>query len=83
MTDARRQLGAIGEDAVARWYTTRGYDVVDRSGVGFVSTVAEADGRRFFRVDTTEPGNGNGGHEYGTTLPDSDKAAVVEYLKTF
>ena len=61
----------------------RGYDVVDRSGVGFVSTVAEADGRRFFRVDTTQPGNGNGGHQYGTALPDADKAAVVEYLKTF
>ena len=61
----------------------RGYDVIDRMGVGFVSTVAEADGRRFFRVDTTQPGNGNGGHEYGTGLPDADKAAIVEYLKTF
>ena len=29
------------------------------------------------------PGNGNGGHDYGTTLPESDKAAIVEYLKTF
>ena len=29
------------------------------------------------------PGNGNMGHEYGTTLPDADKAAIVEYLKTF
>jgi hypothetical protein len=23
------------------------------------------------------------GHEYGTTLSDADKAAIVEYLKTF
>ena len=33
-------------------------------------------------LDTTLPGNGNAGHEYGTTLPDSDKASLVEYLKT-
>ena len=32
------------------------------------------------------PGNGNAGHEgaaYGTTLPDADKWALLEYLKTF
>ena len=29
------------------------------------------------------PGNGNGGHVYGTTLPDADKRAIVEYMKTF
>ncbi|MDQ3621898.1 MAG: hypothetical protein M3463_05325 [Verrucomicrobiota bacterium] len=31
-------------------------------------------------------GNGNAGHEgeeYGTKLPDADKDAIVEYLKTF
>ena len=35
--------------------------------------------------DTTRrwPGNGNGGHVYGTTLPDADKQAIVEYLKRF
>jgi hypothetical protein len=27
------------------------------------------------------PGNGNGGHLYGTQLPDQDKDALVEYLK--
>ena len=52
-------------------------------GVGFVSNVAEANGRRFTRYDTSVPGNGNAGHDYGTTLPDADKAAIVEYLKTF
>ena len=55
----------------------------DQQGVGFVSTVAQADGRSYFRYDTTVPGNANGGHEYGTTLPDADKAAIVEYMKTF
>ena len=29
--DARRALGAAGEDAVARWYTAAGYEVVDRN----------------------------------------------------
>mgnify|MGYP001220049276 CR=1 FL=1 len=28
-------------------------------------------------------GNGNAGHLYGTMLPDSDKRALIEYLKTF
>ena len=46
----------------------RGYDVFDQARVGFVSNVAGADGRRFTRYDTSVPGNGNMGHEYGTTL---------------
>jgi hypothetical protein len=37
----------------------------------------------FFQYDTSVPGNGNGGHEYGTMLPAADKLAIVEYLKTF
>ena len=35
------------------------------------------------RYDTSVPGNGHGGHVYGTTLPDDDKRAIVEYMKTF
>jgi mono/diheme cytochrome c family protein len=61
----------------------RGYDVFDQAGVGFVSTVPSADGQTFFKYDTSIPGNGNGGHMYGTRLPDADKQALVEYLKTF
>jgi mono/diheme cytochrome c family protein len=61
----------------------RGYDVFDQQNVGFVANVPAADGRRFFRYDTAVPGNGNGGHVYGTTLPDEDKRAIVEYLKRF
>ena len=61
----------------------RGYDVYDRTRVGFVSNVPEAGGRRFFRYDTSVPGNSNSGHLYGTSLPDEDKRAMVEYLKTF
>ncbi len=61
----------------------RGYDVFDQERVGFVSTVPSANGQAFFRFDTTVPGNGNGGHLYGTTLSDGDKGALVEYMKTF
>jgi hypothetical protein len=61
----------------------RGYDVYDGLKVGFVSDVPKADGIRFSRYDTSVPGNGNGGHVYGTSLSDADKQAIVEYLKRF
>jgi len=64
----------------------RGNDVFDPQNVGFVSNVAEQDGHRFFAFDTTQRGNGNGGHEgpaYGTNLPAEEKRALIEYLKTF
>jgi mono/diheme cytochrome c family protein len=61
----------------------RGYDVFDQVNVGFVSSVAEADGRMFFRYDTAIPGNGNGGHVYGIKLTADEKRAIVEYMKTF
>jgi mono/diheme cytochrome c family protein len=35
-----------------------------------------------FKFDTTLPANSNGGHTYGTTLPDEQKWALIEYLKT-
>jgi hypothetical protein len=69
-----------------------GNDVYDYENVGFVHDAAEANGRRLFRLAVLDdegrwvPGNGNYGHEgpeYGTELPDEDKAALVEYLKTF
>ena len=61
----------------------RGYDVFDQEKVGFVSTV-QADGdQTFTRYDTLVPGNNNSGHDYGTTLPDDEKRAIVEYMKTF
>jgi mono/diheme cytochrome c family protein len=59
----------------------RGYDVVDQENVGFVATGADA-AAKGFRFDTTVRGNHNGGHAYGVDLPESDKRAVIEYLKT-
>jgi hypothetical protein len=61
----------------------RGNDVYDPVGVGFVANVPEANGDHFFKYDTSIPGNGNGGHLYGVTLPDADKRAIVEYMKKF
>jgi mono/diheme cytochrome c family protein len=61
----------------------RGDNVFDQVNVGFVSDVAEDHGQVFTGYDTRVPGNGNGGHVYGTTLDEGDKRAIVEYLKTF
>ena len=61
----------------------RGYDVYDQDNMGFVSTVAEEKGNAFFKLDTALPGNGNGGHNYGTELAVDEKDALIEYLKTF
>ena len=68
------------EDRPAAFY--RGYDVFDAENVGYVSTVAEADGKTFFPYDTRKPGNSNIGHLYGTDLSAQSKAALLEYLKT-
>ncbi|OCQ98832.1 hypothetical protein BCD64_22545 [Nostoc sp. MBR 210] len=59
----------------------RGYDVIDREKVGFVSTVAQENGKKYFKFDTTKPGNSNGGHVYGTELSPAEKDALVEYMK--
>ncbi len=59
----------------------RGYDVYDPVRVGFVTSGAEAE-RIGTRHDTGLKGGGNQGHAFGTGLPDADKEALVEYLKT-
>ncbi|MFP5506847.1 MAG: hypothetical protein ACLGH6_11670, partial [Gammaproteobacteria bacterium] len=59
----------------------RGYDVYDPDRVGFIVQGAAAE-RAGTHYDTTLRGNGNQGHEFGTALPDADKAALLEYLKT-
>ena len=59
----------------------RGYDVFDPQRVGFVSE-GEAARRLGTRMDVSEGGSGNQGHDFGTGLPAADKDALVEYLKT-
>jgi mono/diheme cytochrome c family protein len=59
-----------------------GNDVYDYDRVGFVSSGPHAE-RAGWRFDTAVRGNGNGGHVYGTNLTGDEKAALLEYLKTF
>jgi hypothetical protein len=53
----------------------RGCSSLDPSRVGWSCTSG-------FRFQTHLPGNGNGGHLYGTQLPDDERWALVEYMKT-
>lgn len=59
----------------------RGCDIYDPVNVGFLTSgpIAEEEG---FKLDTSLKGNGNGGHVYGTELPEQEKAALIEYLKS-
>jgi hypothetical protein len=56
--------------SVGRW-------TYDPKRVGYVS-----DGPLPWVHDTTLTGNHNSGHEYGTALPEDDRLALLEYLKT-
>ncbi len=64
----------------------RGNDLYDRDNMGFVSSMLKENGQDscgpYFLYDTSKPGNGNGGHLYGTDLREADKQALIEYLKT-
>jgi hypothetical protein len=58
----------------------RGFDLYDGVKMGFVASGADAE-RMGTLYDTSLPGNGNGGHLHGTSLPTESKRALVEYLK--
>ena len=60
----------------------RGNDVYDQEKLGFLATQSNDGDKRFFGFDTTLEGNHKTGHDYGTDLPEQDKTALVEYLKT-
>ena len=55
-----------------------------RSGRASASSSSgpEAAARRARCYDTSQPGNSNAGHTYGTTLPADSKRALIEYSKT-
>jgi hypothetical protein len=57
------------------WKGTREFDPVN---VGFKSTKSKA--AQLF--DTTQPGNLNSGHYYGTSFSKREKSDLLEYLKT-
>jgi hypothetical protein len=54
----------------------RGSDIYDQTSVGFRSDAGPT------QIDTSRSGNSNAGHEYGTSLGDADRDALLEYLKT-
>jgi mono/diheme cytochrome c family protein len=60
---------------------SRGYDVIDPDNLGFLVTWPDQ-AQAGFNFDTSLPGNGKGGHRYGTELAGPDKDALIEYLKT-
>ncbi|MBE9053284.1 c-type cytochrome [Nostocales cyanobacterium LEGE 11386] len=74
-----RDLLEKPENRPSKFY--RGYDVIDREKVGFISTISEEDGNKYFEFDTSKPGNSNSGHLYGTELSPDEKDALVEYMK--
>ena len=59
----------------------RGYDVYDPTNAGFVSQGPKAE-RAGTKYEVERKGNGNQGHEFGVALPQQDKDALIEYLKT-
>ena len=63
----------------------RGGDVIDGKNGGFVSPDCDPKNPppKGHCYDTSLPGNGNGGHTYGTTLSASDKDDLIAYLLTF
>jgi hypothetical protein len=56
---------------------TRKYDPVH---LGYMN---EADPLRVFTLDTTQPGNSNSGHDYGTKLSEDEKMQLLEFLKSY
>jgi hypothetical protein len=64
----------------------RGLDVLDEARGGFRSPPCEPGAPAVHGTicfDTRLPGNGNGGHLYGTALSTPDKADLLAFLKTF
>jgi mono/diheme cytochrome c family protein len=67
------------DERPARFY--RAYNVYDWRAMGFVSSGPEAE-KEGVAFDTSQRGNGNGGHTYGRDLSIQDREALIEYLKT-
>jgi mono/diheme cytochrome c family protein len=63
----------------------RGSDTLDPQRGGFVAPpcVPPSAPTERFCYDTRQPGNGNGGHLYGVTLPAEQKSDLLAYLLTF
>ena len=74
-------LKPVGDRPTRFWVGSREYDP-DRLGYVSERDRVPADQQAFVReLDTTRPGNGNGGHEFGTHLTGAEKQALLLYLK--
>ncbi len=59
-----------------------GSRVFDPKNVGYDTEQSPFKNGSFVVDPANANGNGNGGHEYGTTLTEEERWAIVEYLKT-
>ena len=75
-----RELLEPDQNRMTSFY--RGYDVYDPVNVGFRTDQPAETPYTAWKLDTTERGNGNLGHNYGTGLNRDEKDALIEYLKT-
>ncbi len=60
----------------------RGCDVYDPKDMGFEHGPKTDYCPRVFPFDTSLRGEGNGGHLYGTALPEIEKDELIEFMKT-
>ncbi|RPI41948.1 MAG: hypothetical protein EHM59_19005, partial [Betaproteobacteria bacterium] len=74
----RDLLNPVAERPAVFW---RGYDVYDKARMGFVTDGDEAK-RVGTRHDVSAKGGSNQGHVYGVDIPEQDKEALIEFLKT-
>ncbi|MFC4992809.1 c-type cytochrome [Rubritalea tangerina] len=67
------------EDRPTQFY--KGFNKYDYQKLGWISSGPDAESMGFL-LKTSDPGNGNQGHTYGTELSEDEKRALLEYLKT-
>ena len=59
-----------------------GSRLFDARNVGYATDQSPFKNGGFMADPANANGNGNGGHDFGTTLSDDDRWALIEYLKT-
>ena len=60
-----------------------GSRIFDPSNVGYATDDSPFKAGDFVADPANANGNGNGGHEFGVTLSDEERWAIIEYMKTF
>ena len=60
-----------------------GSRIFDPKNVGYATDDSPFKTGEFVADPANANGNGNGGHEFGVTLSDEERWAIIEYMKTF